>query len=149
MAKGLRASSRKKNNAALRERVFGPAFDARTARLSAKLQEIAAQPPPEQERAMNMDEDVEKEDAEKSTEADDAGRLLTRGPKLDADVLTAMDIDAELSTKNSKKKPSRSRSGRIEKKVPRKKPRNSIVFADYRAQRRRQKEQALKQRRNR
>lgn len=66
-----------------------------------------------------------------------------------ADHAAAMDVDAHISTKKSSKKPSRSRSGRIEKKVPRKKPRNSIVFADYRAQRRRQKEQALKQKRNR
>ena len=78
MAKGLRASSRKKNNAALRERVFGPAFDARTARLSAKLQELAAQPPPEQEKAMDIDEDVEKQDAEKSTEADEEGRAIAK-----------------------------------------------------------------------
>lgn len=78
MAKGLRASSRKKNNAVLRERVFGPAFDARTARLSAKLQELAAQPPPEQERAMDIDEEVEKQDAEKSTEADEEGRAIAK-----------------------------------------------------------------------
>ena len=55
MAKGLRASTRKKNNAALRDRLFGPAIDARTERLSAKLQELAAKPRPDQDRHMEVD----------------------------------------------------------------------------------------------
>lgn len=44
MAKGLRSSVRKRNKAKLRATVFGPAVDARTERLSAKLQELASQP---------------------------------------------------------------------------------------------------------
>lgn len=44
MAKGLRASVRKENKAKLRATVFGPADDARTARLSAKLQELVSRP---------------------------------------------------------------------------------------------------------
>jgi hypothetical protein len=56
MAKGLRASSRKKNAQALRARLYGPASDARAERLSAKLQELAAKPRPDQERAMDVDE---------------------------------------------------------------------------------------------
>lgn len=44
MAKGLRASVRKENKAKLRATVFGPAEDARTARLSAKLQELVSRP---------------------------------------------------------------------------------------------------------
>jgi hypothetical protein len=55
MAKGLRASTRKRNNAKLRATVFGPAYDARTERLSAKLQELASQPRPDQERLMEVD----------------------------------------------------------------------------------------------
>lgn len=46
MAKGARASVRKTNNKALKSRVFGPAEDARTQRLSAKLLELASQPKP-------------------------------------------------------------------------------------------------------
>jgi Protein of unknown function (DUF2423) len=55
MAKGARASTRKRNNAALRAKVFGPAVDARTARLSAKLQELVSRPKPAEERAMEVD----------------------------------------------------------------------------------------------
>jgi hypothetical protein len=55
MAKGLRASTRKRNNAKLRATIFGPAYDARTERLSAKLQELASQPRPDQERLMEVD----------------------------------------------------------------------------------------------
>ena len=63
MAKGLRASTRKRNNAKLRATVFGPAYDARTERLSAKLQEIASQPRPDQERVMEVDHSEDKDNA--------------------------------------------------------------------------------------
>ena len=63
MAKGLRASTRKRNNAKLRSTVFGPASDARTERLSAKLQEIASQPRPSQERAMEAASSEDKDNA--------------------------------------------------------------------------------------
>ncbi|THC90590.1 hypothetical protein EYZ11_009952 [Aspergillus tanneri] len=46
MAKSARASVSKRNKAKLRATVFGPAVDARTERLSAKLQELASQPKP-------------------------------------------------------------------------------------------------------
>lgn len=59
MAKGARASTRKRNNAALRAKVFGPAHDARTERLSAKLQEIAAKPRPETEKEMEVEQEPE------------------------------------------------------------------------------------------
>lgn len=44
MAKSVRASVSKRNKAKLRATVFGPVVDARTERLSAKLQELASQP---------------------------------------------------------------------------------------------------------
>lgn len=44
MAKSVRSSTKKRNHAKLRSTVFGPVVDARTERLSAKLQELAAQP---------------------------------------------------------------------------------------------------------
>lgn len=47
MAKSVRASVSKRNRANLRKKVFGPLVDARTERLAAKLQEIAAQPKPQ------------------------------------------------------------------------------------------------------
>lgn len=49
MAKSVRASVSKRNRANLRKKVFGPLNDARTERLSAKLQELASQPRPEKE----------------------------------------------------------------------------------------------------
>jgi hypothetical protein len=69
MAKGLRASTRKRNNAKLRATVFGPAYDAMTERLSAKLQGLAAQPRPDQQRSMEVDsvEDKDNPGAEDGT----------------------------------------------------------------------------------
>ena len=55
MAKSQRASSTKRNNAVLRSKVFNPATEARTARLSAKLQELASKPRPNEERKMDVD----------------------------------------------------------------------------------------------
>lgn len=49
MAKSVRASVSKRNRANLRKKFFGPVVDARTERLSAKLQELASQPRPEKE----------------------------------------------------------------------------------------------------
>lgn len=43
MAKGARSSVKKRNKAALRATVFGPAADRRTERLSAKLRELSSQ----------------------------------------------------------------------------------------------------------
>jgi hypothetical protein len=56
MAKSARASVVKKNGRNLRAKVFGPVDEARTARLSAKLQELAAKPKPETEKPMDLDE---------------------------------------------------------------------------------------------
>lgn len=56
MAKSARASNKKRNNAALRAKVFGPAHDARMERLSAKLQEIANAPKPDQDKEMEVEQ---------------------------------------------------------------------------------------------
>lgn len=61
MAKSARASVRKRNNAKLRAKIFGPASDARTERLSAKLQELVNAPKPEEEKAMDLDEQKEQD----------------------------------------------------------------------------------------
>lgn len=64
MAKSQRASTRKRNNANLRTKVFGPAQDARLERLSAKLQEIANTPKPETEKKMEVDSEEQEPSAE-------------------------------------------------------------------------------------
>lgn len=58
MAKSVRASVSKRNSAKLRATVFGPVSDARTARLSAKLQELASQPKPTDDGKMSTKEDA-------------------------------------------------------------------------------------------
>lgn len=75
MAKSARASTKKRNNVALRKKVFGPAIDARTERLSAKLQEIANAPKPESEKKMDVDEDKE-EKADVPAVTEDQGQYL-------------------------------------------------------------------------
>lgn len=57
MAKSARATVTKNNNQRLKKNVFGPIESARTERLSAKLLELAAQPKPPRDAAM---EDVTK-----------------------------------------------------------------------------------------
>ncbi|KXL50829.1 MAG: hypothetical protein FE78DRAFT_116400, partial [Acidomyces sp. 'richmondensis'] len=52
MAKSARASRIKKNNRALKHKVFGPVEAARNERLSAKLLELAQQPKPSKPEAM-------------------------------------------------------------------------------------------------
>lgn len=77
MAKSARASTKKRNNAKLRTKVFGPAIDARTERLSAKLQELANTPKPDEKKKMEVDNsksaDAEVEPA--NLEAD--GKLIS------------------------------------------------------------------------
>jgi hypothetical protein len=52
MAKSQRASKTKSNNQRLKKNVFGPVETERTARLSAKLLELASQPKPKAEVEM-------------------------------------------------------------------------------------------------
>lgn len=58
MAKGLRSRVKKANKRALRKNVFGPVEAARAERLSAKLQELAAQPRPESNK-MDVTKDLD------------------------------------------------------------------------------------------
>lgn len=78
MAKSQRASSRKRNNAALRSKVFDPATNARTARLSAKLQELASKPKAEEEKAMDVDrpEDAKVEEPASAEDVEEGERCL-------------------------------------------------------------------------
>lgn len=57
MAKGLRSSVKKAHRSKLRDRIFAPVEDARTARLHAKLLEAAQAPKPEPASKSAMDVD--------------------------------------------------------------------------------------------
>ena len=109
MAKGQRASTVKRNNSALRAK-FAPIYDARTARLSAKLQEIAAQPKPVREETMDVDAN---EDGSKDREDDEDS-----------------DIDMKGTTKSKKKPEITKKRGptRVMKKIANRKAKKSIVF---------------------
>ena len=133
MAKSARATTVKRNRAKLRSSIFGPADQARTERLSMKLQELAAQPKPAR------DEDTTAKNGEK-------GRYLllrchswvcskgfadnlpgASSPKEPS--ASAMDID-EAQPEDTKRshKNKRVHASRIEKKKLRRKARSSIVF---------------------
>ncbi|KAJ5205615.1 hypothetical protein N7491_003755 [Penicillium cf. griseofulvum] len=99
MAKSVRASVSKRNRANLRKKVFGPLVDARTERLAAKLQELAAQPRPEPPKKSMKEQEIEAAAKAQTGDSEE------------------MDID----TLKSKKKPER-----VHKRNQ--KPRNSIVF---------------------
>ncbi|KAI9923546.1 hypothetical protein MW887_008554 [Aspergillus wentii] len=88
MAKSVRASVSKRNKAKLRATVFGPAVDARTERLSAKLQELASQPKPQGQKkgveldAAGADMDVDRISAKPTTSrTNQPGRIQKRNKK--------------------------------------------------------------------
>ncbi|EAL85514.1 hypothetical protein V8F44DRAFT_494491 [Aspergillus fumigatus] len=114
MAKSVRASVTKRNRAKLRATVFGPAADARTERLSAKLKELASQP-------------IIREHKSSSMELDSTGTEIKspRNHIADIGVLLDMDVDtmSVKHTQSRSKKP-----GRVQK---RKKARSSIVFQTH------------------
>ncbi|KAL4818177.1 hypothetical protein BDW67DRAFT_157377 [Aspergillus spinulosporus] len=113
MAKSVRASVQKRNKAKLRSTVFGPVVDARTERLSAKLQELAAQPKP---RAQEIPKTV--------TEATDVVTQDESKTNL-SENSEAMDIDPSKVTARGRSQ----RSGRIQKRQ--RKNRSSIVFKPH------------------
>lgn len=79
MAKSIRSSTKKRNHAKLRSTVFGPVVDARTERLSAKLQELAAQPL-KIETTKDTSEENAKPEAEVEDESDSKRTNPTPGP---------------------------------------------------------------------
>ncbi|OJJ04601.1 hypothetical protein ASPVEDRAFT_85986 [Aspergillus versicolor CBS 583.65] len=114
MAKSVRASVQKRNKAKLRSTVFGPAVDARTERLSAKLQELASQPKPsDQIKSKAYMETTEMDKQGENTETD----LPTNNE--------AMDIDS-LKTSGGVRS---QRRGRIQKRQ--RKNSSSIVFKPH------------------
>ena len=144
MAKGLRASTRKKNNAALRDRLFGPAVDARTERLSAKLQELAAKPRPDQDRVMELDDP---KTAEKGlpSDAKDDGEFKRNDFWISLTVDPEMDVDASgVKMKPVKRDSKKHTLGKTQKKIAKRKSKKSIVFPDIKAKWRRQAAQKRK-----
>ncbi|KAL2816372.1 hypothetical protein BDW59DRAFT_10468 [Aspergillus cavernicola] len=113
MAKSVRASVSKRNKAALRAKVFGPAVDARTERLSAKLQELASQPKPERQ-----------EESKTNTEATEMDTQNSNAKTTPLENSESMDIDS------SSKTSTHGRSGRVSKRQQRKN-RSSIVFKPH------------------
>ncbi|BDD56493.1 hypothetical protein MPDQ_006428 [Monascus purpureus] len=109
MAKSVRASVSKRNRAKLRATVFGPAVDARTERLSAKLQELASHAKEQERSSMELD----------ITGTDRNSDSKIRNSEED------MDIDGE-ATKSIRNHPRRSKG--IQKRNKRK-SHSSIVFA--------------------
>ncbi|GFF57806.1 hypothetical protein IFM51744_10333 [Aspergillus udagawae] len=111
MAKSVRASVSKRNRAKLRATVFGPAVDARTERLSAKLKELASQPIIREHKTSSMELD--------HTGAGSQGKSTESKPSV---INEDMDVDT-MSVKHTQGRSQK--SGRVQK---RKKARSSIVF---------------------
>ncbi|KAL4926530.1 DUF2423 domain-containing protein [Aspergillus undulatus] len=110
MAKSVRASVQKRNKAKLRSTVFGPAVDARTERLSAKLQELAAQPKPNNQA--------------QSKAGESTMNMETQDENAKSNSSEAMDIDSSKTSSGCSQ-----RSGRIQKRQ--RKNRSSIVFKPH------------------
>lgn len=137
MAKSARASTRKRNNASLRTKVFGPAYDAREERLSAKLQEIANAPKPEQEKKMDVDEDKKEADANVPAINEDQGQhVRSRPPALSNSSADEAMQWSGLAASSKKQKRAKS-AGRLNK-VAKRKPRNQMVFQSEIARKKRQ-----------
>ncbi|KAF7587458.1 major facilitator super transporter protein [Aspergillus hancockii] len=114
MAKSVRASVQKRNKAKLRATVFGPVVDARTERLSAKLQELASQPKPNGLEKSDVELDV----GGTSSQEDNSGtKILQLNEDMDVD-----DGSTKITQSRSHK------SGRIHKRHSNRKNRSSIVF---------------------
>lgn len=121
MAKSARSSQRKRNSANLRATVFGPAHDARTERLSAKLLELANAPKPEQEEKAAGDEDKKEEDPNAVVDHDAQDEAMHW---------------TGIATSNRKSKVAKAsaRSGRVAKR----KAKNQVVFPSEIARKKRQ-----------
>ncbi|KIX10463.1 uncharacterized protein Z518_01546 [Rhinocladiella mackenziei CBS 650.93] len=119
MAKSARASVTKRNHRNLRAKVFGPAHDARTERLSAKLQELATKPRPNEDKAMDVDVSAEQEREQPTS-----------------DNAEAMEVDGQgVNMKPVKSRSEKTRSSRKVHKVSKRKAKNHISFPSERARR--------------
>lgn len=126
MAKSSRASRIKKNNQALKKRVFDPVETARNERLSAKLLELA-KTSKEKEEEMQ----VEQEGNSESVTTSHASLDVDNGTGTLDTPVEEKDIDMDAASKPRKsnreiKRQNQARTARIEKKH--KKPRNLRHF---------------------
>lgn len=138
MAKSARASTVKRNNAKLRSKIFGPAIDARTERLSAKLQELANAPKPDEEKKMDVDDtkpaDVEAETA--NMDDDGKGSVYT-GLRTTLTIATD-DEDMQWNGVTSTHKPKQTKASKRLNRIAKRKPRNQVVFPSEMARKKRQ-----------
>jgi hypothetical protein len=134
MAKSARSSNTKRNNKNLRTKIFGPAHDARTARLSAKLQELIAKPGPNEGKTMEVEKSTSQDESTSAPDKADGSPSPPRVCKAITDIWLGMDMDIEgTKTRSAKSNEDTSNFGRKKHRVIKKKPRNSIVFASERA----------------
>jgi len=129
MAKSARASTVKRNHAALRSAVYAPDTDARTARLAAKLQELASQPRPERPQNNSMEVDASGPKSKGNDSSEDTSEYLSSdqlcaGTRVDVNTEMALDNEPTPSISSSK---SKKKSHRVRKHSNRKN-RSSIVF---------------------
>lgn len=134
MAKSARASVKKSNKTKLRRSVFGPIEEARTARLSQKLQELAAQPKPESEK-LEMDVDTNKESSDTSGASNQPASSLDGNTSCpfhilmvtDSDSSVDMDLDYTGSSKSASRRAKSKKSGhRVQKRH--RKVQNAMTF---------------------
>ncbi len=135
MAKSARSSDTKRNHRNLRAKVFGPAHDARTARLSAKLQELAAKPRADDngDKLMELDDAKDKQQEREDHSANEAEGILSSSLHSAYLLLTFPTLDMDLDSQGSRiKHESRSAKGRTNRKghkISKKISKRSVVFA--------------------
>lgn len=120
MAKSSRATRIKKNNTALKNKVFGPVEQARAERMNERLLEIASKATPA---------DIQERTATKAKEQDAMDVEGDARAARDVDALEGMDVDGAGSTTLSKTKQKardKRKAGHNAKR--RNKERNKIVF---------------------
>ncbi|KAB8291823.1 hypothetical protein EYC80_006607 [Monilinia laxa] len=91
MAKGARSSSTKANNAALKNKVFGPVENARAERMHAKLLELISQPKPS---AKTEDVDMEAKEGKDGEDASSKDSLANATSTTQDKPSEAMEVDA-------------------------------------------------------
>lgn len=93
MAKSIRSSTKKRNHAKLRSTVFGPAVDARTERLSAKLQEIAARPLKTEIAQEGSEDSAKTGEGEMAGDESDSKLFLYSDLQYDADTMLSTESE--------------------------------------------------------
>ncbi|KAK2628581.1 hypothetical protein QTJ16_001684 [Diplocarpon rosae] len=134
MAKGARASKIKANNAKLKGEVFGPVETNRTARLSAKLLELASQPRP---KPPVKDVEMDKKDSKECPYKKNIVLRLTKYSIVAEDEIVpfaepkpAEDMEIDEYMTKTKRDTSKSGKGTIQRRKT-SKYKSAIVFPKY------------------